>query len=140
MLHKRIVPARLGLFFCYNRTMKPTKYTLEDTRTIDLGTKVIHKYPTPTKDFDIGYMSVDGRHPQNLNGFILESEYSFVMYILLGSGTVYAGSERFNVKAKDVVLVPAKNKFAVEGKLEYITFGVPAFVAEQSSEVIEKAS
>jgi len=118
--------------------MKPTKYTLKDAHTIDLGSKVIRKYPTPTKNFDIGHMSVDGRHPKNPSSFIFESECSFVMYILSGSGTVYAGSEKFKVKSKDVVFVPARNNFAVEGKFDYITFDAPAFFAEQSSEVTAK--
>ena len=115
--------------------MKPTKYTTRDTNKIDLGTKVIYKYPTPTKDFDIGVMAVNGRHPVDEDTFIIESECSFVIYVLSGTGKVFAGEEVFAVAGKDVVFVPARSKFAVEGKLEYVTFDSPAFYPEQSKEV-----
>ena len=115
--------------------MKPVKYTFDDTDEINLGTKVIYKYPTPTKDFDIGHMVVDGRHPADPDHYIIEHDCSFIMYILKGTGTVTAGDSTFNVKPKDVVVVPKENKFAVEGQLEYITFDNPAFYMEQSEEI-----
>lgn len=117
--------------------MKPIKYTADQTNKIDLGTKIIYKYPTPTKLFDIGRMVVNGRHPQADNAFIIEHECSFVMYILRGSGRVHAGEETFVVEPEDVVFVPANNKFAVEGNMAYITFDAPAFYPEQSEEVYE---
>jgi mannose-6-phosphate isomerase-like protein (cupin superfamily) len=92
--------------------MKPTKYSVKDTNKIDLGTKVIHKYPNPTKDFDIGKMVVNGRHPQKANTFALESACSFVMYILKGSGKVYADDNVFDVEVEDVVFMPNNCKFA----------------------------
>src|SRR5665213_2200243 len=107
--------------------MKPTKYSYSDTDKIDLGNKVIYKYPTPTKDFDVGIMVVDGRHPVNEGSFIIEKACSFVMYILKGSGKVYAGEDIFAVVEKDVVFVPSNHKFAIEGKLEYVTFDSPAY-------------
>lgn len=115
--------------------MRPIKYTFAQTDKIDLDTKVIYKYPTPTKLFDIGRMVVKGRHPKDADVFILEHECNFVMYILSGNGRVFAGGEVFKVKPEDVVFVPAKNKFAVEGDLEYITFDAPAFYPEQSEEI-----
>lgn len=115
--------------------MKPTKYTIGDTNKIDLVTKVIQKYPSPTKDFDIGKMVVSGRHPQKANTFALESACSFAMYILNGSGKVYADESVFDVAAEDVVFIPSNCKFAVEGQLEYLTVDVPAYYPEQSSEV-----
>ena len=63
--------------------MKATKYTFTDTTKIDLDTKVIYKYPTPTKDFDIGRMVIDGRHPKDARTFILESACSFVISLFL---------------------------------------------------------
>ncbi len=115
--------------------MKPIKYSAKDTFKIDLGTKIIFKYPTPTKDFDVGHMVVKGRHPKGVNVFILENECSFVIYVLSGTGKIYAGDNTFAVVAKDVVFVPAKNNFAAEGIFEYVTFDSPAFFPEQSSEV-----
>jgi mannose-6-phosphate isomerase-like protein (cupin superfamily) len=115
--------------------MKPTKYTFSQTNRIDLGTKVIYKYPTPTMEFDIGHMVVNGRHPQEPHKFALETKCSFVMYIIKGTGTVYVNDETLEVVAQDVVFVPAKTKFAVEGIFEYITFDAPAFFPEQSEEV-----
>lgn len=113
--------------------MKPTKYTKQDTNTIDLGTKTIYKYPTPTKDMDIGKMVIDGRHPTA--GFIVEEECSFVMYILKGNGKVFAGDDVFSVEQEDVVFVPKNNKFAVDGQMEYITFDSPAWYPEQAKEI-----
>lgn len=115
--------------------MQPKKYTHNDTTKIDLGTKVIFKYPTPTKIFDIGRMVVDGRNPKEKNKFILESDCDFVIYVIKGAGKIYAGEAIFDVKVDDVVFVPKGNKFACEGNMEYITVDVPAFYLEQSSEV-----
>jgi|SRR3989344_4453071 len=115
--------------------MKPVKYSFGETNKIDLGTKVIYKYPTPTKEFDIARMVVSGRHPEGVNKFILEHGCSFVIYVIKGTGKIYAGEDVFEVKAGDVVFVPKENKFAAEGQMEYITVDVPAFYMEQSEEV-----
>lgn len=115
--------------------MKPVKYSKANTNKIDLGTKRIYKYPTPTKLMDVGKMVVNGRHPQKEGSFILEKECNFIIYVLSGNGKVYAGDEIFDVLAEDVVFVPKGNNFAVEGNFEYITFDSPAFYMEQSEEV-----
>lgn len=118
--------------------MKPKKYTFKQVNKIDLGTKVIYKYPTPTKAMDIAKMVVKGRHPKETNKFILEHECQFVIYVTKGKGTIYAGNETFNVNVGDVVFVPTENKFAAEGDMEYITVDVPAFYLEQSEEIAGK--
>jgi len=118
--------------------MKPKKFTFKDARKVDLGTKVIYKYPTPTKVMDIAKMVVKGRHPKEKNKFILEHDCQFVSYVTKGKGKIYAGEEIFNVKVGDVVFVPTENKFAAEGNMEYITVDVPAFYLEQSEEITEK--
>ena len=115
--------------------MKPIKYTFDETNKIDLGTKVIYKYPTPTKEFDIAKMVVKGRHPADPNKFILEHKCQFVIYVTNGKGKIYAGEDVFDVTDGDVVFVPKENKFAAEGEMEYITVDVPAFYLEQSEEV-----
>lgn len=116
--------------------MKPAKYSFSDTTKVDLGTKVIHKYPTPTKSLDIAKMVVKGRHPEGPNTFILEHECQFVIYVIKGSGKIYAGEETFEVTVGDVVFIPTDNKFAVEGDLEYITVDNPAFFLGQTEEIV----
>ena len=118
--------------------MKPKKYTSKDTNKVNLGTKIIYKYPTPTKEMDIARMVVKGRHPQDKNKFILEHACQFVFYVIKGRGKVYAGDAVFDVGKGDVVFVPTENKFAVEGDMEYITVDVPAFYLEQSEKVTEE--
>jgi mannose-6-phosphate isomerase-like protein (cupin superfamily) len=115
--------------------MKPTKYSSIDTNKIDLGTKSIFKYPTPTKNMDIARMVVKGRHPQGKSKFILEHDCNFVIYIINGKGKICAGEEVFDVEVGDVVFVPKENKFAAEGDMEYITVDTPAFYMEQSEEI-----
>lgn len=115
--------------------MKAQKYTLKETNKIDLGTKVIYKYPTPTKEFDIAKMVVKGRHPVEPNKFILEHKCQFVICVIKGKGRIYAGEETFDVAEGDVVFVPTDNKFATEGDMEYVTVDVPAFFIEQSEEI-----
>ncbi len=115
--------------------MKAVKYTQNEANKIDLGTKVIFKYPTPSKLFDIGRMVVDGRNPEDKNKFLLESDCDFVIYVIKGEGKVYAGDETFGVKVNDVVYIPKGNKFATGGKMEYITVDVPAYYPEQSREI-----
>lgn len=115
--------------------MKPAKYHSSDTTKIDLGTKTIFKYPTPTKSMDIAHMVVNGRNPVEKDTFLIEHECQFVIYVIKGSGKVYAGDEVFEVGVGDVVFVPTDNKFAVEGNMEYITVDNPAFFPEQAEEV-----
>lgn len=115
--------------------MQPQKYTSNETTTIDLGTKVIYKYPTPLDQCDVGKMVIHGRHPVGANSFIVEHECSFIMYILSGNGRVYAGDTTFEVKPEDVVFVPHGNQFAVEGDFSYITFDTPAYFPDQSEEI-----
>jgi len=115
--------------------MKAVKYSASEVKKIDLGTKQIYKYPSPTKDMDIGRMVVKGRYPKDPSTFIIEHEVSFVIFVIKGSGKIYVGDELFEIKVGDVVFVPSENKFAVEGDMEYITVDSPAFFPEQSEEV-----
>ena len=115
--------------------MKPVKYSFKDINKIDLGTKVIFKYPTPMKIMDIARMVVRGRHPQGETKFLLEHDCNFVIYVIKGKGIIYAGDEVYKVKVNDVVFVPKENKFAAEGEMEYITVDSPAFNMEQSEEI-----
>lgn len=115
--------------------LRAIKYTPRDTKKIDLGTKIIFKYPTPTKELDIAKMVVNGRHPEDPKTFILEHKCQFVIYITKGKGKIYAGDDVFDVKVGDVVFVPTDNKFAAEGNMEYLTVDIPAFFQEQSEEV-----
>lgn len=115
--------------------MKAVKYSSQDTNKIDLGTKVIFKYPTPTKEMDIAKMVVKGRHPESPNTFLLEHKCQYVIYVSKGKGKIYAGEDIFEVKVGDVVFVPVDNKFAAEGDMEYITVDLPAFFPEQSEEI-----
>lgn len=118
--------------------MKPRKYSFNQAKKIDLGEKIIYKYLTPTKQFDIAKMVVKGRHPKDKQKFILEHKCQFVIYITRGKGKIYAGNEIFKTTIGDVVFVPTENKFAVEGDIEYITVDVPAFFPEQSEEITVK--
>lgn len=118
--------------------MKASKYSFTEANKIDLGTKIIYKYPTPTKEFDIAKMVVKGRYPTEENKFILEHKCQFVIYVTKGSGKIFAGDDIFEVIEGDVVFVPTDNKFASEGEMEYVTVDLPAFFMEQSEEITEK--
>ena len=115
--------------------MKPSKYSKNEANKIDLGTKIILKYPTPTKSMDVGKMIVKGRYPQEEGVFYNNRECSFVIYVISGKGTVYAGKEVFAVVSEDVVFVPTGNSYAVDGDFEYITFDTPAYYEKQSTKV-----
>ncbi|MEK7111099.1 MAG: hypothetical protein AAB856_00740 [Patescibacteria group bacterium] len=118
--------------------MKPIKYSSDKASIINLGTKIIYKFPAQTKLFELSRMVVSGRHPENPKEFILESDCHFMIYVTKGSGKIYAGDDIFQVVAGDVVDVPPGNKFACEGKdFEYITFDTPAFYPEQSKIITE---
>ena len=118
--------------------MKPQKFTFEDTKKVDLKTKIIYKYPSLSRLLELNYMVVNGRHPENKNEYIIEHDCQFIVYVTKGSGKIYAGDEVFNVKASDTVYVPVENKFAVEGEgLEYVTVETPAWYPEQAEVVSE---
>jgi mannose-6-phosphate isomerase-like protein (cupin superfamily) len=84
---------------------------------------------------DIARMVVKGRHPKDKSKFIIDKVCNFVIYVIKGSGKIYAGDEEFNVKKGDVVYVPNKNKYAADGDMEYVTVDVPAFYLEQYEEI-----
>lgn len=121
--------------------MKPKKFTPQDTRKVDLGTKIIHKYPSLSKLLELNHMKINGRHPENKDEYILEHDCQFIVYVVKGKGKIYAGDELFNVKVGDAVYVPVENKFAAEGKdFEYITVETPAWYPEQAEIVSVKKS
>lgn len=115
--------------------MKAIKYSRSSANLVDLGNKRIFKYPTPTKKFDISRMVVKGRHPEEVNKYVIDKACDFVIYLIKGKGKIYAGDKIFNVKVDDVVFVPSGNKFAADGDMEYITVDVPAFYIEQYDEI-----
>lgn len=115
--------------------MKAQKVGEKQTKKIDLGTKVIHEYPLDTKLMSVAYMVIDGRHPKDKNTFLLEHDCAFILYLTKGKGKVYVGDEVFEVGVGDAVFVPTEQRFAVEGKMEYVTVDTPAFYREQSEEV-----
>jgi len=120
----------------YTGSMKPQKYSAKDITRVDLGSKVIHKYPTPTKRYDIARMVVKGRFPKD-NQYTYNSVCDFFIFVLEGTGKVYAGDEIFEVKPQDIVFVPKKNKYAVDGYFSYVTIDVPAFYDDQAQIVSE---
>ncbi len=112
--------------------MKPQKFTFKDTKKVDLGTKVIYKYPSLSRLLELNYMVVNGRHPENKNEYVIDHDCHFIIYVTKGDGKIYAGDEVFNVKVGDTVCVPPENKFAAEGMgLEYVTTESPAWYPEQ---------
>lgn len=113
--------------------MKPIKYTPSDTNKIDLGTKIIYKYPTSIKELDFSRMVITGRNP--VTGFLLEHDCQFFIYVTKGQGKVITNDEVIEVTVGDVVFVPKETKFAMEGDFEYVTAGTPAFYPEQAEEV-----
>jgi len=118
--------------------MKPQKFIFEDTKKVDLKTKVIYKYPSLSRLLELNYMVVNGRHPENKNEYVIEHDCQFIIYVIKGNGKIYAGGEIFDVKAGDAVYVPAENKFAAEGQnFEYITVETPAWYPEQAEVVLE---
>ena len=118
--------------------MKPQRFTFEDTTKVDLGTKVIYKYPSLSRLLELNYMVVNGRHPENKNEYVIEHDCQFIIYVTKGNGKIYAGDEIFDVKVGDTIYVPMENKFAAEGKdFEYITVETPAWYPEQAEVVLD---
>lgn len=115
--------------------MNPKKLSRSQAQKIDLGTKTIFSYPLNLKNLSVAYMVVKGRHPKEKNKYLLETACQFVIFVTKGNGTIYAGTEKYEVKIADVIYVPANTKFAVEGDLEYVTVDNPGFYPEQSTEI-----
>jgi mannose-6-phosphate isomerase-like protein (cupin superfamily) len=118
--------------------MNPQKLTKTDAQVINLGTKTIHSYPLKTRTLSVAYMVVKGRHPENQNKFLLEHDCQFIINVTKGTGTIYAGNEKYDVKTGDVIYVPNDNKFSAEGDMEYVTADSPGYYPEQSTEIDEK--
>ncbi len=118
--------------------MNATLIKKSDAKIVDLQTKIIKKYTPEHRNLEVNVMEINGRHPENSEHFVLEKECHFMIYILNGSGKVYCNDEIFQVEAGDVVDVPVKTRFAVEGNpIEYLTVDLPAWFPEQAS-IVDK--
>lgn len=102
-------------------------------KKVDLGTKVIFKYTSTDKNLEVNHMKISGRHPENPAHFVYEDTVHFMLYVLKGTGKVYCEDEIYEVEIGDVVDVPAKTRFAVDGKeLEYLAVQTPAWTPKQA--------
>ena len=97
--------------------MKPIKYSSDKASIINLGTKIIYKFPAQTKLFELSRMVVSGRHPENPKEFILESDCHFMIYVTKGSGKIYAGDDIFQVVAGMLLMFPRATSLRVKEKI-----------------------
>jgi mannose-6-phosphate isomerase-like protein (cupin superfamily) len=103
------------------------------SKIVDLGSKVITKFTAPGNDLEINHMKISGRHPENPEQFIYETDVHFMVYVLKGSAKISTESKTFDVEEGDVLDFPPKSKFAVEGNnFEYLAIENPAWFPEQA--------
>lgn len=113
----------------------------KQAKKVDLGNKFIFKYTSPSKDLEINHMIINGRHPENPDHFIWETECHFMIFVVKGEGTVYTDDKIFKVKKGDCVDFPPKTKFAIKGRnFEYLTVDTPAWFPSQAKIVDRKGN
>lgn len=108
-----------------------------NAKKVDLGTKVITKYTSQDKKLEANHVKISGRHPEEKDQFIYETDCHFLVYVINGSGTIFCDDDKFEVTQGDVVDVPPKTKYAVEGDLEYLALDTPAWYPEQAA-IVDK--
>lgn len=118
--------------------MRPIIIRKSDTDIVDLKTKVIRKYSTGDKSYEVNVMNLNGRYPENPNHFIFETECKFMLYVTKGHGKIYLDEQIIEVEEGDAIEVPTNTKFASEGyNFEYLTVDIPAWFPEQAS-IVDK--
>ena len=109
----------------------------DQAKIVDLGTKLIIKYTSEDRELEVNHMKISGRHPEVVGQFVYENEVHFMLYVTKGSGKVHCNKDVFEVQVGDVVDVPPKVRFAVEGEgFEYLALQTPAWSPGQAYIVV----
>lgn len=107
-----------------------------DTEKISVAEGTIWDYPLPTEDIGIAYQKLHGRGPQQ--GLYLNKVCHEIYFIISGSATFYIKNEKYEVKARDAVIVEPNTKHYFEAdNLEYITITRPNWYEEQYEQAKE---
>jgi mannose-6-phosphate isomerase-like protein (cupin superfamily) len=116
--------------------MKSPKYSRSDAFEIHPDDKsAIYEYPNLSNALRMSVMEVRGRRPGTDGKAYLETDCTFMIYVLRGSGQIWIDGEEYKVNEDDVVTVLGGKRWYIEGNLDYLTASTPAFYPEQSTEV-----
>lgn len=103
----------------------PVAFKSEDAEIIDKhGVKMkIYTSRTDSKNAALVYQETDKGHSEEF----LHEKSDFIYYILEGSGIWVIEDKEYEVKAGDVLIVPAGNRFWFRGNLKQICITAPAW-------------
>lgn len=92
-------------------------------------TYAVFEYPMQEKSLVLGHLQISGRHPHK--GRVFNEKVKLIAYILKGKGEIVVEGEKNKVSLGDCILIPAKERYYYDGKMELIITCVPAWDYKQ---------
>lgn len=93
----------------------------------------VTEYELGDPDIDFASVTIAGRYPEQ--GSVTNTQSKEIVYIHDGTGNVEVNGESYPLKAGDVVLIEAGEKFYWEGNMTLFISCHPAFTVEQHQRV-----
>ena len=91
---------------------------------------VFHEYDLPFNKLSTGVSEINGRYPET--GFDVDTEVEAVWYIVSGTGSIFVAGELYELTAGDMVMIPAGEKYWIEGKqLQLVVSSSPPWTPQQ---------
>lgn len=95
-----------------------------------------YEYDLPFNKLAVGVSEIDGRYPQN--GFVVDEKVEQVWYVESGSGTVFVGDDLMHMKKGDLIYIPKKKKYWIQGNyLKIVVSSSPPWSKTQHKQVEE---
>lgn len=113
---------------------KITPYTLKYAKEYDIPGGYCYLYPdSPTGRLSCALVEQTGRYPEK--GFKQNEICTEAFYVIEGKLKVTIGKKTFIMKANDVVYIPPRTPYAVEGKGKSFVFIEPKWDSAQNTAV-----
>lgn len=94
---------------------------------------LVTEYEIGDSDLDFAIVTITGRYPGE--GRVTNAQSKEIVYIHEGNGSVEVDGENYPLKAGDVVLIEAGEKFYWDGNMTLFISCHPAFTVEQHQRV-----
>lgn len=94
---------------------------------------LVTEYEMGDPDIDFAAAEITGRYPDK--GRVTNTQSKEIVYIQEGTGTIEVDGKSYPLKAGDVLLIEAGEKFYWEGNMTLFISCHPAFTVEQHQRV-----
>lgn len=94
----------------------------------------VTEYEMGDPDLDFAIVTITGRYPGE--GRVTNAQSKEIVYVHEGNGNVEVDGKNYVLKAGDVVLIKAGEKFCWDGSMTLFISCHPAFTVEQHQRVV----